>query len=796
MDRRLSRSGPPARLAALFFALAVAPAPLLLAADSQAEEVVVEQLIKVTPLTKADQLRIFEMAPEARACGVSWSGDALQFSAPATRAAELSAAGFAVEVVIADLSAFYLQRMEAERLATQGGPQALGGGDFGEYHTYTEAIATMDALQASYPSLMKPKESIGTTIEGRTIWVYKLSDNPLVDEDEPEVFFNAYIHAREAITFEVVHDLAEHLLSSYGTDSRATNILDTREIWIQPVVNPDGVERNRTTNPGGGGLWRKNRRNNGGGSFGVDLNRNFGAFWGFDNNGSSGDPNGETYRGTGPFSEPETQAIRTFVNSRQFKIAINYHSYSNLNLFSYGFEVGHAPDYDELLALGQQRKIGNGYDTGAAWEVLYPVNGDANDWMYAEEIEKPKIFAYVTEVGNLNDGFWPLESRIPALVAENREGNLRVCELADNPYRALRPRPPIVLAPPTTGGSFTVSFGFGGDPNNAPVSWNLIEGTGYTLGLDTVEGTLPTRWDPNDWSVSTARSNSPTHSWYSGTGDNSNNTLTSLRAYKVQPGDQLQFRTWYRTESNFDYGYVEISTDGGLFTSLPGNFTTNNDPNARNLGNGITGNSSGWKLAIHDLSAYVGQTVWLRFRYSTDGGVTEEGWYVDDISPSELFANEAVVATGLPSAQYSFTNHPEGQFWYLAQAVDGEGQGSVWSAPRAVTVEATTGVDSEIAMEWGGLELAGPNPIQGSTGLRFVVPVDARAGDLLRLAIYDVSGREHAVLVDGRVGGAAELGVGRSLERRWTPAEVIAGVYFARLTVGARTSEKRLVVID
>lgn len=202
------------------------------------------------------------------------------------------------------------------------------------------------------------------------------------------------------------------------------------------------------------------------------------------------------------------------------------------------------------------------------------------------------------------------------------------------------------------------------------------------------------------------------------------------------------------------------------------------------------------RLATHDLSAYVGQTVWLRFRYITDGGSTEQGWYVDDIPPSELFASQTIVATSLPAATYSFTDHAEGQFWCLAQTVDAEGQHSVWSAPRGVTVEATTAVGDPLSFEWAGPELGGPNPIQGSADLRFVVPGDSRAGDPLRLSIYDVSGLESAVLVQRAIASAAEFGVGRAIERWWSPTELPAGVYFARLTAGVRVSEKRIVVSD
>ena len=152
-----------------------------------------------------------------------------------------------------------------------------------------------------------------TTIEGRPIWVYKISSSPDEDNGHPEIFFNAYIHAREAITFEVAYDLASYLVSGYGSDPRATNIVDTRQIYIQPVVNPDGVEYNALTNPNGGGMWRKNRRDNGDGSFGIDLNRNFDFHWG--TRGVQWEPRSQTYPGPSAASEPETQAVQNLLSS-------------------------------------------------------------------------------------------------------------------------------------------------------------------------------------------------------------------------------------------------------------------------------------------------------------------------------------------------------------------------------------------------------------------------------------------------------------------------------------------------
>ena len=140
-----------------------------------------------------------------------------------------------------------------------------------------------------------------------------MSNNPSVDQPaKPQMLVTSLHHAREPGSLSAVIYYLSYLLENYSTDTHIKTIIDNTELYFVPCVNPDGYIYNITTYPGGGGMWRKNRRVNAGGSFGVDLNRNYGYNWGFDNVGSS--PNGvsDTYRGASAFSEPETQAVRNF----------------------------------------------------------------------------------------------------------------------------------------------------------------------------------------------------------------------------------------------------------------------------------------------------------------------------------------------------------------------------------------------------------------------------------------------------------------------------------------------------
>lgn len=329
----------------------------------------------------------------------------------------LRAEGVPVEVEIDDLGAFYTERLQTG---------ARGGGNFGIFHTYSETVTELNDLHAEYPAITTAPQSIGTSGEGRTIWAIKVSDQPNVDENEAEVLFDGVHHAREIMTVEVNLAFARYLCENYGSDPAATQIVNSREVWFVPIVNTDGFAYNEQTNPGGGGLWRKNRRNNGGGCFGVDPNRNYPYEW--NGSGSSTDPCNDTYRGPSPGSEPEIQALTNFINAHDFVVWQSYHSVSAMVLFPWGYTFDHTPDDATFRALAAEMASTNGYQTGQPPEILYNVNGAAFDWGYGETSQHTKIFAFTTEIGG--SGFWPLESERQGLIDENLHANLYLCQIA------------------------------------------------------------------------------------------------------------------------------------------------------------------------------------------------------------------------------------------------------------------------------------------------------------------------------------------------------------------------------
>jgi murein tripeptide amidase MpaA len=267
----------------------------------------------------------------------------------------------------------------AGRCDNNGGPSQP---DAGLYHTYAEINDELHKLAADHPQIAQVS-SIGKSVEGRDLWAIKISDNVAQAEPETSVVFLGGHHAREWIAVDVPFLLAKQLLDQYGTDTTITRLVNHAEIWVVPLVNPDGHQYSVATDR----LWRKNRRNNGDGSFGVDLNRNYSYQWG--GPGSSSDTFSEIYRGAAPFSEPETQAVRDFLRQHRPRSLISYHSYSQLVLYPWGYTNTPAPDealmQNLAVAIADRiRVVHNVRYTPEQSSDLYLASGDTTDWLYGE----------------------------------------------------------------------------------------------------------------------------------------------------------------------------------------------------------------------------------------------------------------------------------------------------------------------------------------------------------------------------------------------------------------------------
>ncbi|SYZ73946.1 conserved hypothetical protein [Candidatus Zixiibacteriota bacterium] len=584
----------------------------------------------------------------------------------------LTTLGFRTDVIIPDMENFY-----RDRLLRAGKALTMGA-----YKTSAEIYAKVDSLIAEYPNIVSAKVNIGNTLQGRPMWAVKISDNPNVDENQPRILFFACIHSREVITPEILLSYMSYLTSNYGADSEVTYLVNNREIWFIPLTNPDGYIYNETNSPNGGGMWRKNRRNNGDGSYGVDLNRNFGYEWGYDNAGSSPVGSNETYRGSGPFSEPETQHLRDFILDHDFSMTISYHSYSNLILWPWGYDRIYSPDDDIFQEMGDSAAAFNGFTPTVAWG-LYVTNGDTDDWGYGEQNLKRKTYALTLEVGSESDGFWPATNRISTLVSENLQPNLFFTRIVGQEYKLRAPGQPVIVASDTVeAASYDIAWRFDTDTLNPAINYELVELqnrqtiTDPAASLDNLGN--------NQFSISTSQYHSAPSSFYSGSQNNIFHAITTANPHPVTTGDSLKFWTYYNMEADYDYAYVEISTDGINFTAIPGNITTTTNPNGNNKGNGITGNSGGWVPGLFDLSPFVGQNLYFRISYITDGYVFYDGIYVDDFYPVEIFGTENVLSSNITDTTYHITGRAEGNYYYKVRGQDAENQWGRYSEIQKV----------------------------------------------------------------------------------------------------------------
>jgi hypothetical protein len=589
--------------------------------------------------------------------GVYVRGNHADLFTDANGLASLQKAGLLVEVLIEDAAAYY-----AEQLAEYDG---MGG-----YKTLSEVVAYLDGMIADHPDILSDKISIGLSIEGRDIWAVKISDNPSIDEDEPEAFFNSLIHANEPITVEALLYFMDHLTDNYGLLNEITMIVDNRELWFVPVVNPDGYYYNEVTNPEGGGMWRKNRRDFLDGTFGVDLNRNFGYEWGYKGKILTSDPR---YPGTGPFSEPETQAIRDFVVSRNFVISADYHTGGSSLLWPWMYNETVTPDedlyrflVDYMVSISTYRPIGQLEVHGCSW-----------DWEYGEQTLKQKILAIGVEIGN--GELWPDPSLIPGFVSENLGINLFLCRaadsavLADSLHYLLPPNRPTIHVPQgNQEATYTVAWSHD-DTVNAAVVYELLELQDPVTTVDSVSNLDNWNGDYIIDCVSNYTYYSPPTSFRFTAGEE--RSVQTKEPIYIADTDYLKFWTNYLLTEGEDYGYVQVSTDNLVFEAIPGNITTNEDPYGQNLGNGVTGESSEWIEGLFDLSSYAGQNIWIRFVcYRSTPLTVGLSFFADDIYLVKKFGTETIIASDLTDTMFNFTDKPEGDYYYRVRALDAQVQ--------------------------------------------------------------------------------------------------------------------------
>lgn len=622
--------------------------------------------------------------------------------------------GIAYATLQNDVADFYARRAAAELVSASRwpasaasclrdpssfvAPAAFTPGSMAGYLTLDEVYERLDSMAARYPHLVAPRVPFGSqlTHQGRQQFLVKLSDNPLADEsEEPKVLYTALMHAREPAGMMSVIFFMEWLLENYGSDPRATFVLERCQLFFVPVINPDGYEFNRSTNPSGGGMWRKNMRNNGS-STGVDLNRNWPYEWGYDNSGSSPTPSSDVYRGPGPGSEPEIMNLMELAHTHAFRTAFNYHSFGNLLLYPFGYDLLVTPDHTLYRQASKRLVRDNFYNFGIAYQTVgYVANGVSDDWFYGEQSTRDKTFAWTPEVGQL--GFWPPPTRILPMAQENALANLILALLAtqygevedletalSSPEGTLHYRLRGVGLLPADATLRAVALSDKLSISAAQHSYRGLEageqvegGLSYRLSPDVQAGdelayAWVLNWGDTEWRqevrlryLPEPLALQPDEDWQpyrepaphqAGTwiwGDSphghypdQSEFIGSLGRVDLRTAQEawLSLELRWQLESGFDYALLEASADSGRsWSPLCGRHTRQSEllPFAHYTG------ESDWVAEILDLSQYAGQVLNLRLRVLSDESISGLG--ADLRRPSLLQVSQPAVAELTPA---------------------------------------------------------------------------------------------------------------------------------------------------
>jgi murein tripeptide amidase MpaA len=259
------------------------------------------------------------------------------------------------------------------------------------YHNYTDVKTYTQALAAAYPNICT-YSVIGQSLQGRDIFAIRIT-GPGSTANRPASLWIGGQHAREWINVPVPMYHAEQLLTNYATDAHIQYLVNNQEFIFVFIMNPDGYDYTWTNDR----YWRKNRKANSGtnctGTFGVDLNRNWGYQWG--GAGASTNCSDLTYRGTGPFSEPETQVMRNLIQANpRIRSSMDWHSYGRLVMSPWGYTSAlptpqSAADLfqslDNQIAEAILAVHGTAYTPGPVYTTIYPASGVSVDWVWGSQ---------------------------------------------------------------------------------------------------------------------------------------------------------------------------------------------------------------------------------------------------------------------------------------------------------------------------------------------------------------------------------------------------------------------------
>ena len=336
-------------------------------------------VVRVSIRSAQDLMLVNQLSDDMWSHHVGIGGDA-DFRMSQAGVDTLQRLGVPYRITIPDLQ----NRIDVEKTRLAQPMEGLAW--FSDFKNLTAVNARLDELVAAYPNLVSIVNA-GTSIQGRTIRGIRISRYP-AGTVLPAFIFTGTLHAREWASTMTTMWIADQFVENNTIDPRISAALDSAEVYVFPVQNPDGYEYTWAT--GGNRLWRKNRRLISGSTYGVDLNRNWGVGWG--GSGSSGTTSSETYRGSAAFSEPESQGMRDFIAARPNLVGhIDFHSYSQLWLWPWSYTTTASPDQTALAAVGNPMKTaiaavnGKNYTAGPSGSTYGLTAGCIDDWTYGNQ---------------------------------------------------------------------------------------------------------------------------------------------------------------------------------------------------------------------------------------------------------------------------------------------------------------------------------------------------------------------------------------------------------------------------
>lgn len=298
------------------------------------------------------------------------------------------------------------------------------GAALGRYHSYEQVQKILKDAEANNPDICRV-DVIGKSCEGRDIYALNITGKGR-GRKKPAALFMGLHHSREWISVEVPLSLIDELVTKYRKDENIKKLVDGRDIWVVPVVNPDGLTYSQTKSK----MWRKNRRLNSDKTYGVDPNRNYGYEWG--DVGSSDTPGDDTYHGPKAFSEPCTQAIKKLAEEHNFVGDITFHSYSELILYPYSYAYEAYAKDDKLFAqLAADMAKFNGY-TAQKSSDLYPSMGDTDDFMYGAH----GSLSFTFELGST---FIPADAQVQKICDDNVKACLYLLDRIGSTHASTHP---------------------------------------------------------------------------------------------------------------------------------------------------------------------------------------------------------------------------------------------------------------------------------------------------------------------------------------------------------------------